>query len=242
MARLEQGDHERALPDQHAPVLRHRLGHVAAPQGPHDRGRALALHLDRARHLREEVADDQPARRAQHHPDARRAAGLDHGVVELHGGGEELVGVVDGPEALHDRGQPIDQLVARAGHRSFEREAVDEAVELVAVAHRIGVERVDVGPTVGLDRDPPVLLQRDEALADRDATELELGRHEVLRHPVAGAEVPVEDELPQVVGHLLTAAAPFAGRGARGREAAGRPVGVGHPAGDSAIHRRATAA
>ena len=169
-------------------------------------------------------------------------AGIDHGVVELHGGGEELVGVVDGPEALHDLRQPIDQRVARAGHRPFEREAVDEAVELVAVANRVGVERVDVGPAVRLDRDPPIPLQGDEALADRDAAELELGGHEVLGHPVAGAEMPVDDQLPQVVGDLLAAAATLAGRGARGRQPAGCPVGVGHPAGASAIQRRATAA
>ena len=41
------------------------------------------------------------------------------------------------------------------------------------IAHGLLVERRDEGTTVGLERDPALLLERDECLAHRDATDAE---------------------------------------------------------------------
>ena len=107
-------------------------------------------------------------------------------------------------------GRELPELLAEDAVGAFERllrrEAVDEAVELVVVANRLLVERGDERPAVRLDRDPALLFERDQRLANRDAADPERLGDVVLVHPRARSQVAVEDQLADVERRGATAA------------------------------------
>ena len=74
-------------------------------------------------------------------------------------------------------GGELAELLAEHALRPFERllrgEAVDEAVQLVVVADRLLVERRDERAPIRLDRDPALLLECDQRLANGDPADAE---------------------------------------------------------------------
>jgi hypothetical protein len=74
------------------------------------------------------------------------------------------------------------------------------------VADRVLVERRHEHAAVHLDADPALAVQPDQRLAHRDAAHAQGLGHLVLRNAIAGAQLAVEDQPPDVEGRLLAAA------------------------------------
>src|SRR5207302_9783071 len=92
-----------------------------------------------------------------------------------------------------------------------------EAVELVVISDRLLVQCGDEGASVQLDGHPAAALQGDERLPDRDAADPEVLGQLVLGHALAGAQLALEDQPPDVqrsVGTATASGEPWRGRGA----------------------------
>ena len=206
-AGLEQRDDRLALaPEQAAELGRRPLG-VAGLDGLAHAGHAPPLGVDGAGDLPEEVAGHEARHDPGHRGEAGRPGDLLEGDEEGPVAVVERLGVVAGGR---DRGgvgqQALEAGVVGALGDPGREQAEHQPVELVVVAHVVGVDAPHEGPTMGLDGDPALAVEGDDGLADRDAADPELGRDLVLAHAVARLVLAVEHHATQMGGNELATA------------------------------------
>jgi hypothetical protein len=77
----------------------------------------------------------------------------------------------------------------------------DHPAELVVILDRLAIEAVDEGTPMWLDPHEALALEGYDSLAHGNPTHTERLGDLLLRDAIAAAELAVEDELPNVIGH-----------------------------------------